>query len=203
MNTDSRQDSRLILASASRARMALLSNAGLDFEVLPANIDEDALKREFAADSPAALAEKLASGKARHISDNYPEALVIGADQILEFDGRLLSKPKSIEAAREQLSRMRGRTHHLISAVSLARHDKTVWTYSEKTNMTMRNFSDPFLDDYVARAGERLCETVGAYQLESEGIQLFERIEGDFFTILGLPLLPLLQELRQQQLLAP
>lgn len=205
MTADHNPASRLILASASRARTALLGNAGLEFEVMPAHIDEDAVKIAFqqhGKTEPAPLAEELARRKAEFISVQHPDALVIGADQVLEFAGTIVSKPVSAEAAREQLKQMRGKTHHLISAISLWRDGRELWTYSEPTNMIMRPFSDDFLDDYIRRAGPDICQSVGAYQLESAGIQLFDRVEGDFFTILGLPLLPLLDQLRQQRHLA-
>lgn len=204
MTADPNPPAALILASASRARSTVLRNAGLSFEVIPADIDEDAVKSSFAASAeslPASLAEELARRKAEHISHQHPDALVIGADQVLEFNGQILSKPGSMDAARDQLMRLRGHTHHLISAVSLWRGGEAIWTMSEKTNMVMREFSSVFLDSYIEQAGAQICETVGAYQLESVGIQLFERVEGDFFTILGLPLLPLLDQLRKTGLI--
>lgn len=195
---------KLILASASRARGEVLRNAGLSFQTAPADIDEDAVKQAFEAKvdaGPADLAEELANRKAEHISKLHPGLLVIGADQVLEFEGRILSKPNDMAAARTQLMELKGKTHHLISAIALWQDGAPLWSYAEKTNMVMRDFTPGFLDAYLEEAGPRICESVGGYQLESRGIQLFARIEGDFFTILGLPLLPLLDKLRQHGIL--
>lgn len=203
--TDHHLPTRLVLASASKARGILLRNAGLQFDVIPADIDEDAVKRKFLKtgnSNPFELAEQLAYRKAEHISRQYDNAIVIGADQVLEFCGQILSKPETIDAGRKQLLNLRGKTHHLISAVSLWSSGSAIWSYSEQTNMTMRRFSAEFLEAYIEQAGPRICESVGGYQLESEGIQLFEQLEGDFFTILGLPLLPLLAQLRDQNILS-
>jgi septum formation protein len=188
--------SRLILASGSPFRRKMLEAAGLHFEVVPPDVDEAALKRELAGRGGAAIAAELAVAKALAISRTRPEALVIGADQVLDVGGELLDKPGDMSAARAQLMRLRGRTHRLLTAVALARGGQAVWRHAEIATLTMRAFSEEFLDAYLAKAGVGLCRIVGAYEIEGLGIQLLERVEGDHFTIVGLPLLPLLAELR-------
>jgi septum formation protein len=190
----------LLLASASPFRRKLLEAAGVRFRVVPANVDEAGLKRDLAAAGspvqPAAVAEALAAAKAGAVSRASPEALVIGADQVLALDSELFDKPGDLAAARAQLQRLRGKTHRLFSAVALAERDEVVWSNVEQATLTMRDFSEAFLDGYLARAGSRLTGIVGCYEIEGPGVQLFERIEGDHFTIVGLPLFPLLAELR-------
>ncbi|HEX4894213.1 MAG TPA: Maf family protein [Hyphomicrobiaceae bacterium] len=206
---------RLVLASGSRSRRDMLQAAGLDFEAVPSTVDEDAAKHEISSgtqswSSPigfaAAVAERLAREKAREVSARHPGAVVIGADQTLALlgaeSGKSYSKPAGIAEARRQLAEMRGRTHVLVSAVAVVRDGKTLWSHRDEAHLTMREFSDAFLDDYLARAGEKVCTSVGAYQLEGLGIQLFESITGDYFTILGMPLLALLGELRRQGVVA-
>lgn len=189
---------KLILASQSTARKSLLENAELSFECIPADLDERKIEQENAAKSPAELAVLLAQEKARLVSADRPQALVIGADQVLEFQGRILSKAEDIEDARSKLSAMRGQAHHLISAVTLAQNGEVLWSTHEKATLMMRMFDDVFLQNYIDQAGGALTKNVGAYALEGLGAQLFETIEGDYFTILGLPLLPLLKELKDQ-----
>jgi septum formation protein len=188
----------VLLASASPYRRKMLQDAGLSFDVVTASVDEAALKREFLARTPkpsaGAIASALAQAKAEAVSRTRRDALVIGDD--------LLDKPGSAAAARAQLARLRGKTHRLISAVSLAQAGAALWTHVNEANLTMRAFSDTFLDGYVAEAGERLAGIVGAYEIEGRGIQLFERVEGDHFTIIGLPLVPLLAELRSRGVMA-
>ncbi|PKQ08236.1 MAG: septum formation protein Maf [Alphaproteobacteria bacterium HGW-Alphaproteobacteria-11] len=190
----------LILASASAVRASLLKGAGLDFEVADSRLDEEEVKRGFAGRDDAAdtdaLALKLAAEKARAVSRGNPQALVIGADQILSCEGKRYDKPKSMAEARANLLAFRGRPHILHSGVALVANDVVVWSHAGQAHLTMRDFTDDFLDEYLALAGERVLKSVGCYQLEGPGVQLFERIEGDYFTILGLPLLPLLDELR-------
>ena len=188
----------LVLASGSPHRRKLLEAAGLEFEVVPADVDEAALKSKLAvADTaPAAVAEALARAKAVAVSARHPGAVVIGADQVLALNGQLFDKPSDLAVARKQLEHLRGKTHRLLSAVALAQAGDIVWKNVGEAVLTMRHFSREFLDDYLARSGDRLLGTVGAYEIEGVGIQLFERIEGDYFTIIGLPLLPLLAELR-------
>ena len=191
---------QIVLASASRARREILAAAGIAFTVDPANVDEpalraDLLKRNPGA-SPVAVAEMLARAKAEDVSTRHAGAMVIGADQVLAFKDEVLSKPSDLDEARKALERLRGHTHELHAAVAFAEEGKVVWTHTASASLTMREFSDSFLNDYLVRVGDRACQSVGAYELESVGVQLFERIEGDYFTILGLPLLPVLKELR-------
>lgn len=190
----------LILASGSPYRRQMLESAGLAFEVVVAQVDEGSLKAAFAARSPRPLptdvAAALARAKATAVSRQHPHAMVVGADQVLALDGEMLDKPGSPAAARAQLATLRGRTHRLISAAALAHAGEVVWETADEAVLAMRAFSDAFLDRYVAEAGARIAGIVGAYEIEGPGIQLFERVEGDHFTIVGLPLVPLLTELR-------
>ena len=196
---------RLILASASPFRKQMLAAAGLTFDVVPAHIDERAVENMLVSGGQAvdasSIALALAVAKGQAVGHAHPGALVIGCDQVLGFEGALLSKAESLPAARAQLARLRGKTHTLLSGICLIRGGQVVWKHVEIARMTMRTFSDAWLDDYVARMGERLCWTVGGYEIEGEGIQLFEQIEGDHFTIIGLPLLPLLAQLRAMKVL--
>ena len=188
---------RLILASGSAARRDLLAGAGLRFEVRAVAVDEAALREAARAEGVGAreAALLLAEAKAARIRD--PEALVIGADQILLCDDRWLEKPADLAAARAQLRFLRGREHRLVSAVVCRRHGHPVWDHVAEARLVMRPFSDEFLDVYLALEGDAVLGSVGAYRLEGPGIQLFDRVEGDHATILGLPLLPLLGFLRQ------
>jgi septum formation protein len=192
----------LILASASRARAQLLRNAGLRFEVDPADIDEAAIRSTLGsgtdAATPSDVAVVLAQTKASTVSARHPDALVIGADQVLVCDGELFSKPQDRTAARDQLVRLRARSHALISAVSCAVNGSVDWYHEETAHLTMREFSNAFLGTYLAEAGDALTTSVGAYQIEGPGIQLFSSIDGDYCTVLGMPLLPLLAYLRTQ-----
>ena len=191
---------RLILASASAVRAAMLANAGVPHEVMPAHVDEDATKERLLAERKdmAAIADALAELKALDISAKHPDALVLGADQVLVFKERLLSKARSLREAREILSELRGRGHELLSAAVLAKAGRAIWRHVTRAVLHMRDFSDAFLDDYIAREGHDLLQGVGCYRIEGRGVQLFERIEGDNFTIQGLPLLRLLEALRAQ-----
>ena len=191
----------VVLASASAIRRQMLHNAGLSFTVDPADIDEGAALKDLARDRqpPPHLARGLAVLKATKVSRRQPQALVIGADQILELDGEILGKAPNERAARAVLMRLRGREHYLHSGVALARHGNEIWAHVASAKLRVRNFSDAWLDAYMASNAEALTKSVGAYQLEGQGVQLFERIEGDYFTILGLPLLELLAELRKQR----
>jgi septum formation protein len=196
----------VILASGSRTRRTVLEAAGLEFEVVPSGVDERAIQEALLADDgpidPADLAEVLARAKAEEVSRRNPEALVIGADQVLALEGEALVKAADFDAAREILLRLRGRTHQLHSAIALAERGDATWTFVDTTHMTMRQFSIEFLGQYLARVGALALDSVGAYQIEGLGIQLFERIDGDYFTILGVPLLPLLAELRSRRIVA-
>jgi septum formation protein len=190
----------IILASGSAIRRQMLASAGVLFSVVPADVDEAAIRGQMQSESDCIEAEQVAAGLAREkataVSRLHPGALVIGADQVLALGMRLFEKPADIGEARQTLDRLRGRSHELVSAVVLAEGGEPIWGTSDRAHLTMRPFSDTFLDAYIARAGERILASVGAYELEGLGLQLFEAVEGDYFTILGLPLLPLLIELR-------
>jgi nucleoside triphosphate pyrophosphatase len=192
----------VVLASASRIRRELLVNAGLTVETVASGLDEATVIAALAADRddglpPADVASVLAEAKAQTVSAGHPSRLVIGADQTLDLDGELFVKPQSIDAARSSLLRLRGRTHLLHSAISIVRDGETLWSTTETAAMTMRAFTPQFLGRYVAAEGEAVLASVGCYRVEGPGIQLFERIDGDWTTVLGLPLLPLLGELRR------
>lgn len=192
----------LILASQSRARQMLLANAGIDFEAVPAEIDERAVQQDSGLTSPGDIAALLAREKARMVSIDKPGRFVVGADQTLSLGTKLFSKPAGRIQAAEQLSALAGRTHKLHSAVAVAREGKILFEAVSVADMTMRRLSQPQIEDYLNEAGEAVTSSVGAYQLERLGIHLFEQIEGDHFTILGLPLLQLLEFLRSERLLA-
>lgn len=188
----------VVLASGSRTRAAMLEQAGVSVTCHPAAVDEDEVKRSFRAEGfpVEAVAEALAELKATRVAARYPGALVIGADQMLECEGDWFDKPVDRGAAREQLLRLRGRTHRLVSCAVVVRDGERLWHQVQSARLTVRPFTDAFLDDYLDRAGDRVLTSVGAYQIEGLGAQLFSRVEGDWFTILGLPLLPLLGFLR-------
>jgi len=194
-------DRPLILASQSASRRAILEAVGLPLEVLPADIDERGIEARSAARQPGEIAVLLATEKARAVARQHPDALVLGADQTLALGDRRFSKPKNRAGAREQLSMLRGKTHALHSGIALVRGDVVVFAHCEPAHLTMRAFSDAFLDAYLDAAGPAVTSSVGGYQVEGAGIQLFERIAGDHFTILGLPILPLLAFLRREGLL--
>lgn len=193
---------KLILASKSEVRRDMLVAAGIPVETLPAEIDERAVEREHGALVPEEVALLLAREKARAVSSLQPGRLVVGADQTLALGAQRFSKPMSRDGARHQLSTLRGRTHALHSGVALMRDGAVLFEHCSTARLTMRHFSDDFLSAYLDAAGEAVTRSVGGYQLEKVGIQLFERIEGDHFTILGLPLLPLLAALRDQKALS-
>lgn len=188
----------LILASKSQARRALLAAAGIPFEGIDAAIDErtvEAPTRAAGADGNA-IAALLAEAKARAVAASQPGRLVLGADQTLSIDGRFLTKPQNLEAAREQILAMSGRTHTLHAALCLVRDETVVAAGSAAAHLTCRSYSESFVDAYLALAGESVLQSVGGYAVEGVGIHLFARIEGDQSTILGLPMLPLLDLLR-------
>ncbi|MDP3298899.1 MAG: Maf family protein [Phenylobacterium sp.] len=195
---------RIILASQSLARSQLLAGAGVMFDKIVSGVDEDLIKARIQGEggSPRAVAQALADIKAVTVSDLQP-GLVIGADQTLEFDGVLYDKAPSLEAARARLLALRGKPHHLHSAVTLAQDGEVLWSETASATLTMRDFSEPFLDAYLEMEGEGLLGSVGCYRLEGPGAQLFADIEGDYFAILGLPLLGVLDQLRQRGALTP
>jgi len=192
----------LILASQSRARQMLLANAGIAFEAKPADIDERALQQSSRLSAPADIAALLAREKAAAVSVQMPDRYVVGADQTLALDSRLFNKPSGRAQAAEQLRVLAGRTHELNSAIAVARGGKIMFEHVAVARMSMRPVSEAEIEAYLTQAGEAVTSSVGAYQLEGLGAHLFERIEGDHFTILGLPLLPLLAFLRSERLLS-
>lgn len=193
----------LILASASASRAAMLRQAGLEFDVKPAHVDEEEIKLSLKADGASLrdAATALAELKAHRISSAEPTDFIIAADSMVACDGRWYDKPTDMKDARAHLESLRGKTHELVSAVALARGGSVIWRHAESAKLTMRDFSEGFLDAYLAQAGEAVLSCVGCYQLEGLGAQLFSRIQGDHFTILGLPLLPLLDILRENKVL--
>jgi len=193
---------KLILASQSRARRMLLENASLEFEALPADIDERAVQKNSGLSAPGEIASLLAREKALFISRQRPGQYVVGADQTLALGERMFSKPAGRAQAAEQLGLLAGQTHALHSAVSVARDGKVLFDDVSVARMTMRRLAADEIEAYLDQAGEAVTTSVGAYQLEGLGVHLFERIEGDHFTILGLPLLSLLAFLRREKLLA-
>jgi septum formation protein len=195
---------RLILASASTARAALLRGAGLTFQIEPASIDESIVKSaaRAAGGSAADCALALAAGKALAISRHHPRAFVIGADQVLAMGDEWFDKPVDLAAAAEQLRALRGRSHVLETAVCLAKGGVALWHAVSRPELLMREFSDAFLDGYIAAEGSAVLGSVGAYRLEGMGVQLFARITGDYFATLGLPLIELLNVLRDRGVIA-
>jgi septum formation protein len=191
----------LILASQSRARQTLLANAGIDFEAIPADIDERAVQQSSGLSAPGDIAALLAGEKALAVSARLPGRVVVGADQTLALGEQLFSKPAGRAQAAEQLRALAGRSHDLHSAVAVARNGKILFSDVSAAQMTMRQLTGADIRAYLDHAGEAVTSSVGAYQLEGLGVHLFERIEGDHFTILGLPLLPLLAFLRSERLL--
>lgn len=191
----------IILASTSKIRQAILANAGVTFTVLDAAIDESSVKLRLQGDDARRIAMELAKQKSEKISREFPQGLVIGADQTLGFQNEIFSKPISKAEARNQLLKLKGNIHTLYSAISCSSAGKETWTYCAEANLTMRNFSDQFLDDYLNSEQISYTSSVGGYKLEEVGIQLFDRIDGDYFGILGLPILPLLEFLRSKNLI--
>lgn len=188
----------LILASQSPFRRMLMENAGLTFQAIAAEIDERAIEKELTpqAPSPSNVALHLAEAKAQDVARRFPGKLVIGSDQTLSLDDRVFHKPLNMADAKAHLLSLSGRTHALNSAIALCLDGTMRWRHVSTAKLTMRALSDGFIDRYLARVGDNALASVGAYQLEGEGIQLFDKIEGDYFTIIGLPMLPLLAQLR-------
>lgn len=194
--------SPLILASGSKIRASLLTGCGLSFVKKPADIDEDAIKDDCLGRgfSPKAVAMKLAEEKARHIS-LQSDGLVIGADSVLELERDLISKQKTLADAADLLRRFSGKTHHLHSAVALAQKGEILWSHVDTADMSVRRLSETFIDHYISQAGDEILASVGCYMLEAHGVHLFDSIKGDYFTVLGLPLLPLLAQLRHYEVI--
>ncbi len=190
----------LVLASASRTRREMLERAGVPCRAVAPGVDEAEVKRAFRAEAAGAadLATALAELKARTVSAGCAGALVVGADQVLECEGRLYDKPADADAARAQIAALSGRVHHLVTAAAVVRDGARLWHHVDRARLTMRPLSPRFIDAYLDAVGGEACESVGGYRLEGLGAQLFSRVEGDFFTVLGLPLLPLLGFLRAQ-----
>ena len=188
---------QIILASGSEIRFSLLKNAGVNVTVQAARIDEDAIKAALLAEGAPArdIADALAEGKARKVSLKNPGALVIGCDQVLAYGQEMLSKPKTIAEARAQLSCLRDDKHQLLSAAVVYEDGDPKWRHIGLARLTMRDFSDAYLDAYLQRNWDSIQHSVGGYKLEEEGVRLFSRIDGDYFTILGIPLLELLSYL--------
>jgi septum formation protein len=193
----------LILASASTARAGMLRAAGVEIEIIPARVDESELKLSLKQQNadPETAAIALAELKALQVSRGRPGRLVLGADQMLDCDGAWFDKPETRDGAKGQLRALCGKTHRLTSAAVLARDGQRIWHHAAAARLTMRAFTDGFLEGYLDQAGEAVLSSVGAYQLEGLGAQMFQKIDGDFFTILGLPLLPVLDILREQNTL--
>jgi septum formation protein len=194
----------VILASASKSRSQILGAVGITHQVIPANINEAKVKLDLIQNGADLLtiAETLAELKAQKISCLHTNSLVIGADQILDYEGEILNKPRNIDDAKAHLNKLSGRNHTILVSACVLLKGNVLWRYSDKANMEMRSLSDSYIDWYLSQTKDQVCETLGAYRLEGLGAQLFKSIEGDFFSILGLPLLPLLEELRIQGVLS-
>lgn len=196
----------IILASASPTRARLLEAASVTFRVVPSEVDEQVIREQLSADNeeidPADIAEVLARAKAEDVSRRYPEAIVVGGDQVLALGREIFAKAATVDEARDVLMKLRGQTHQLHSAVAIAEAGDVTWADIDTASVTMRKYSATALSQYLLIAGVRALESVGAYQIEGPGVVLFERIDGDHFTVMGMPLLPLLAELRDRKVLS-
>ena len=191
----------ILLASTSPTRRALLKSAGIDFKTVPCTYQEDAAKAQLQTITAEKLSRVLAEGKALATSAEYPDDIIIAADQVLEFGNKIYSKAPTLTDARRQLLELRGHQHRLHTSVICARNSRSIFAHTTISSLKMRDFSELFLDQYILSQGTDILESVGNYKLEGEGLQLFETIEGDYFSILGLPLLPLLKFLRLQEVI--
>jgi septum formation protein len=192
----------LVLASGSASRKALLTAAGVSFTADPADLDEDALMAALKDQSAEVVAQRLAEEKALHVSRRHPGRIVLGGDSVIELDGEHLSKCATLAAARALLARMSGRDHRLVSAAALARDGALLWAHASTCHMTVRELSAQFLDDYMTAEGPGILSSVGCYHYEGRGAQLFDKVDGDYFAVLGLPLLEVLGALRKESVLA-
>jgi septum formation protein len=192
----------LVLASGSASRKRLLAAAGVSFACDPADLDEVALMQSLKQQGAEAMAKGLAEQKALTVSRRHPGKIVLGGDSVIAFGREYLSKCASLAEARRLLSRLAGQTHLLVSAAALARDGALLWSHASPCRMTMRALGPEFLDDYLAGEGEAILSSVGCYHFEGRGAQLFDRVEGDYFSVLGLPLLPVLDQLRKEGVLA-
>ena len=191
----------LILASASSSRKLLLTAAGVSFTADPADLDEAALMAGLKDAGAEVMARRLAEEKTLAVSRRHPGRIVLGGDSVIAFEGGHLSKCASLQEARALLARLSGKTHLLVSAAALARNGALLWAHASPCRMTMRDISQEFLDDYLAQEGTAILSSVGCYHFEGRGAQLFVRVDGDYFSVLGLPLLPVLAQLRKEGLL--
>ena len=195
--------SDLILASSSAARNSLLKNAGVSFRAVRPRIDEAAIKRDgqLNCERPDEVAETLAKEKALGVGRGNPKSCVIGSDQILVCNGHWFDKPISLETARKQLETLSGQVHQLVNATVIVRDSREIWTYKNTVNVEMCQLSSDLIEKYLVKEGQAVCESVGAYKLEGRGVQLLRHVDGDFFSILGLPMFPLLGFLREKEIL--